>query len=114
MWSHAWELAVPFAAAVAASVGAICYLRLGRAAIRSLEKLALEALAGATDRDHVAETFGALIAGVPGRKRDRMAPVLLAARITAPAPPPGPARATRPGRSLAAGGKGRATAAGRR
>ena len=114
MWAHAWELAVPLAVAVAASIGAICHLRLGRATLRVLEKLAGQALAEADDRDHVAETFGALIAGVHGRKQDNPTPGPLAITITTPTPPPDAVPAARPGRFPAAGDKGRATAAGPR
>jgi hypothetical protein len=75
MWAHALELALPLAAAVATAVRAICHLLLGRATLRVLDKFGAEALAKATDRDHVAETFGTLIASVHSRKRDSTAAV---------------------------------------
>jgi hypothetical protein len=110
MWVRAFELAA--ALAVASCVRAICHLLLGRATLRVLAELAPKALSKATDRDHVAEAFGSLIAGVQARNRDSPAP--LAVQITTRPPPPGPVLPARPGRFPAAGDKGRATARGRR
>jgi hypothetical protein len=67
MWAHAFEVAA--ALAVASSVRAICRLLLGLATLRVLRELAWKALAEASNRDHVAETFGSLIA-VQGRDGD--------------------------------------------
>jgi len=72
MWAHAFELAM--ALALAASVRALCQTLLGRATLRVLDNLASKALAEATNRDHVAEVFGVLIAGVPAQQSGRRRP----------------------------------------
>ena len=112
MWAHAFEIAAALAAA--ASVRAICHLLLGRATLRVLDKLAGKALARATNRDHVAEAFGSLIAGVHACNRDSAARVPLVVRITTHTPPWSRVLPARPGRFPAAGDTGRATARGRR